>query len=53
MNFYRDTNDNQSGIESSEPFSKGSIYVFYAIYTQATESIGSLNLMYKLAYTDA
>lgn len=53
MNFYRDSNSNDSGTESSEAYYKGSIYLYYAIYSQATESIGSLNLMYKLAYTDA
>lgn len=52
--FYRDQNSSSSNPSStSENYPKGTIYVFYAIYTTAAESVGSLNLMYKLAYTDA
>lgn len=52
-NFYRD-NNNDDGGETSEIYPKGSIYVFYAIYTPAsTVSASTFNLMYKLAYTDA
>ncbi len=54
MNFYRDQNISGSNPSAtSEQYSKGAIYVFYAIYTTAQESVGKLNLMYKLAYTDA
>lgn len=54
MSFYRDQNSSSSNPQvSSEMRPKGTIYVFYAIYTTAQESVGSLNLMYKLAYTDA
>lgn len=52
-NFYRDANSSSSGEASSEPIYKGSIYVFYAIYSPTTPSVGSLDLMFKLAYTDA
>lgn len=53
MSFYRDANSNASGEGSSDPIYKGSIYIFYAIYTAAVDPVGSLNLLFKLAYTDA
>lgn len=51
MNFYRDANSDSSG--ESESYFKGTIYVFYAIYTSSSVPVGSLNMLYKLAYTDA
>lgn len=53
MNFYRDANSNTPSDGFSEQYGKGSIYVFYAVYTTSQEKVGSLNLMYKLAYSDA
>ena len=55
MNYYRDSNSNTASgpASSSDGVAKGVIYVFYAIYTAATTTVGTLNLMYKLAYTDA
>lgn len=51
--FYRDANSSSSGEGSSDPIYKGSIYVFYAIYSPSTTNVGSLDLIHKLAYTDA
>lgn len=51
-NFYRDNNSSSSSV-SSESFAKGSIYVFYAIYTSSNVEVGALDLIHKLAYTDA
>lgn len=51
--FYRDTSSNDSGLTTSEPIPKGAIYVFFSKYSQSRAASSTLNLMYKLAYTDA
>lgn len=48
--YYRDTTGSNGAISESVP--KGAIYIFYAAYSQTNVSV-NLNLMYKLAYTDA
>lgn len=51
--YYRDTASASSGSTSSEAIPKGAIYVFFSRYSIATTAISTLNVMYKLAYTDA
>lgn len=51
--FYRDTNSSSSGTSSSESVPKGAIFVFFSRFSTAQEAISTMNLMYKLAYTDA
>ena len=55
MNFYRDNNNSSVGGSGSESTGKGVIYVLYSIYSASnqTDTIGYLDYMYKLAYTDA
>lgn len=49
--YYRDETGTTGTISENVP--KGAIYVFYAVHTRADSSTANLNLMYKLAYTDA
>lgn len=51
--YYRDTNSSSSGESSSDVIPKGAIFVFFSRYTTAQDAISTLNVMYKLAYTDA
>lgn len=55
MNFYRDNNNSSVGGSGSESTGKGVIYVLYSIYSASnqTDTIGYLDYMCKLAYTDA